>query len=124
MMSSNRRFGFALAVACTIVYALGLWYSAGRSIWIVAAITLLIITLTLSRTLEPLKQLWLKFGWLLHIVLSPILLGLFYLLGVTPIGLLMRVLGKDPLRLKRNRQSYWIERTPPGPDPQTMKEVF
>src|SRR5262249_19159601 len=123
-MSSNRRFGFALAAACTTVYALGLWYNAGHSAWIIAALALLIITLTLPRTLRPLKELWLKFGGLLHILLSPVLLGLFYFLGVTPIGLLMRVLGKDPLRLKRNRQSYWIERTPPGPDPQTMKEVF
>ena len=45
---------------------------------------------------------------------------------VMPIGLLMRAVGKDPLRLRREPAagSYWIAREPPGPEPDTMKNQF
>jgi hypothetical protein len=45
---------------------------------------------------------------------------------VVPVGLLMRVLGKDPLRLKPDpaTASYWIDRKPAGPAPATMKNQF
>ena len=65
-----------------------------------------------------------KFGGLLHAVVSPVLLSMFYFLGVVPIGLIMQILGKDPLHLKPEKKSYWIERKPPGPEPETMAELF
>ena len=45
---------------------------------------------------------------------------------VTPTGLAMRLAGKDPLRLRFDRRaaSYWIHRSPPGPEPETMKRRF
>lgn len=123
-MGSNMRFGFVLVAACAIVYALTWRHETANTGWLMAAIVLLLITLAMPRTLQPLKNLWLKVGGLLHVVVSPVLLGLFYFGGVVPIGLAMQALGKDPLRLKRHDKSYWIERRPPGPDPRTMKEVF
>ena len=59
-------------------------------------------------------------------VVNPVVLGLLFYVTVTPIALLMRVLGKDPLRLRRDPDatSYWIERTPPGPTPESMKNQF
>ena len=53
-------------------------------------------------------------------------MGLLFYVTVTPIGLIMRATGKDPLRLKfdPSARSYWIERTPPGPDPRSMKHQF
>jgi hypothetical protein len=74
--------------------------------------------------LAPLKALWLRFGALLHIVVSPVLLGLFFFTAVVPIGLGLRLFGKDPLRLKRGAATYWIERQPPGPSPGTMTELY
>ena len=50
----------------------------------------------------------------MHVVVSPILLVLFYFGAVLPIGLVLRLFGKDLLRLKRNDKTYWIERQPPG----------
>jgi hypothetical protein len=87
-------------------------------------VALLSITLTIPRILDPLKRLWLRFGGLLHIVVSPVVLALFFYTIVTPIGVCLRLLGKDPLRLKRGQASYWIERDPPGPEPRTMTEVY
>ena len=76
--------------------------------------------------LAPLNRLWLKLGLVLYKVVNPIVLGLLFYVTVTPISLLMRVLGKDPLRLRRDPDaaSYWIERTPPGPAPESMKNQF
>jgi hypothetical protein len=76
--------------------------------------------------LAPLNRLWLKFGLLLHKVVSPIVLGVMFFLVITPIGLTMRAFGKNPLRLKLDKQSgsYWIERVPPGPAPESLKDQF
>jgi hypothetical protein len=123
-MGSNRRFGSILGAACIVVYALGVWYGSGHVAWLVAAAFVLLITVLMPRILQPLKGLWMKVGGLLHKVVSPVLLSLFYFLGVVPIGLIMQMLRMDPLRLKSNKKTYWVERKPPGPEPETMAELF
>jgi Saxitoxin biosynthesis operon protein SxtJ len=123
-MGSNRRFGSILGAACIVVYALGVWYGSGHVAWLVAAAFILLITVLMPRILQPLKGLWMKVGGLLHKVVSPVLLSLFYFLGVVPIGLIMQMLKMDPLRLKPNKKTYWVERKPPGPEPETMAELF
>ena len=63
---------------------------------------------------------------LLHACISPVMMGLVFYTTVTPIGLVRRLLGKDPLRLRLDRDAvtYWIERDPPGPAPDTMPRQF
>jgi high-affinity nickel permease len=123
-MGTNRRFGLILVAACFILYALGFRYGSGHSTWLIAAAVFLAITALMPRVLQPLKDLWMKVGGLLHKVVSPVLLSLFYFLGVVPIGLIMKMLRMDPLRLKPSKKTYWIERKPPGPEPKTMAELF
>jgi hypothetical protein len=57
---------------------------------------------------------------------SPVVLGIMFFLVVTPIGLLMRAFGKDPLRLRfdKSASSYWLDRTPPGPPPESLSDQF
>ena len=76
--------------------------------------------------LAPLNRLWMKFGGLLHRFVSPIVLGLLFFVVITPMGLAMRMLGKDPLKLRADTQSksYWIDRTPPGPRPDSFIDQF
>jgi hypothetical protein len=59
-------------------------------------------------------------------LVSPIALGALFYLAFVPIGLLMRLAGKDPLRLRRDAgsASYWIPRRPPGPPPDSMTNQF
>jgi len=73
-----------------------------------------------------LNKLWFHFGLLLHKIVSPLVMGLLFFVTVTPIGLLMRTLGKTPLKLEfdKDADSYWILRDPPGPAPDTMKRQF
>jgi hypothetical protein len=76
--------------------------------------------------LNPLNRAWLKFGLLLHRLVSPFVMGLVFFGTVLPTGLIMRAMGKDLLRLKPqpDAESYWIVRQPPGPAPETMKDQF
>jgi hypothetical protein len=76
--------------------------------------------------LRPFNRLWFRFGLLLSRVVNPLVMGLLFYFTVTPIGLIMRALGKDPLRLRfdRGARTYWIDRQPPGPEPETMRQQF
>lgn len=84
------------------------------------------ITLAAPALLGPLNKLWLRFGLLLNRIVSPAALGIMFYAVVTPLGWLMRVCGKDDLRLRRNHAggSYWIERDPPGPKPDSLNNQF
>ena len=65
-----------------------------------------------SSILYPLNKIWFKFGILLGKFVSPIVLGIIFFFVVTPIGILMKILGKDLLNLKNNNEnSYWIKRS-------------
>jgi hypothetical protein len=76
--------------------------------------------------LAPLNRLWMRFGLLLAKVVNPLVLGLLFFVTILPIGLIMRALGKDLLRLKldRSARSYWIAREPPGPPPPSMRNQY
>jgi len=125
--SSSRSFGLTFAVVFVFI---GLWpLMRGRSVrwWaLVVAAVFLVTALYLPRLLAPLSRLWLKFGLLLHAFISPVIMGLVFYTTVTPIGLLRRLLRQDPLRLRFDHDavSYWIERHPPGPAPDTMPRQF
>ena len=76
--------------------------------------------------LRPLNRLWFLLGMALHKVVNPLVMGFLFYLTVTPMALFMRLAGKDPLRLKFDRQakSYWIKRQPAGPAPESMRRQF
>jgi hypothetical protein len=124
---SDRGFGFVFAGFFALVSALSWW--RGHTGWhwaLPLAALFLLVALVYPRILNPLNRLWLKLGLLLYKVVNPIVLGLLFFLTITPIGFLMRALGKDFLRLRLDgdAKSYWIERTPPGPPPQSMRNQF
>jgi hypothetical protein len=124
---SDRNFGFVMAGALALLTALNGWHDGRLWPWTggVAAL-FLVAALLRPAILNPLNRLWLKFGLLLHSVVNPIIMGLVFYGTVLPTGLVMRALGKDLLRLKRQpgAASYWIPRAPPGPAPESMKDQF
>lgn len=124
---SDRNFGFVMAGAFLILGLAPLL--RGRTVrwWsVLAAAAFLLGGLLYPRILGPLNGLWLKLGLVLHAIVSPVVMGLLFYSTVTPIGILFRWLGKDPLRLRLDPSidTYWIERRPPGPDPHTMPRQF
>jgi len=75
-----------------------------------------------SKLLTPLNQTWFKFGLFLGKIISPFVMGIIFFLVVTPIGLLMRIIKKDLLNLRFNKnKSYWIEK---GGPKSKMKNQF
>jgi hypothetical protein len=86
----------------------------------------LLAALVYPRVLAPLNRLWMAFGNLLHIMVGSLVLGILFVLVITPLGLLMRAMGRDALALKRDGSActYWIQRMPPGPDPKTLFNQF
>jgi hypothetical protein len=116
-----------MTAAFAVISLLNWWHEGYSWPWTGGiAVVFLGVALFHPAALKPLNRLWLKFGLLLHKVLNPIVMALVFFGTVLPTGLVMRALGKDPLRLKRrpNVNSYWIERRPPGPTPETMKDQF
>ena len=112
-ISSNRSFGLVFFI---IFIAISFWpLTNGGSIrvWsIFVSLILLILAILNSKLLSPLNKLWYKLGLALGSIVAPIVMGIILFLVVTPIGLFMRILGKDLLRKKINKKvnSYWINR--------------
>jgi hypothetical protein len=124
---TDRGFGLVFAGFFAIMAALSWW--RGHEAWhytLPVAAVFLVIALTFPKILGPLNRLWLKFGLLLFKVMNPLVMGLLFFVTITPIGLIMRATGKDFLRLRldKDAKSYWIDRAPPGPPPQSMKNQF
>ena len=125
--SSNRSFGVVFAVVFAIIALLPLFHGGSVRLWSLGvAVVFAVLAFFAPQVLAPLNRLWLKLGLFLHKIVNPIVLGIMFYGVVTPTGLLMRLLGKDPLRLKRDAgaRSYWIKRTPPGPKPESLGEQF
>ena len=113
--SSNRSFGIVFFIVFLLIALYPLTYSGELRIWsVIISLIFLILGLLNSKILTPLNKLWFKFGIFLGKIISPIIMGIIFFLVVTPIGLLMRLLGKDLVNLKyNNNKSYWIEKKGP-----------
>jgi len=124
---SDRSFGLVFAAFFAII---GFWPLVGGGeirLWAVAlAVVFLVLALTVPHVLAVPNRLWIRFGLLLSRIVNPVIMGLVFFLAVTPTAAILKLTGKDPLRLKLDREakSYWIERTPPGPAPDTMTHQF
>ena len=114
-ISSNRSFGIVFFVVFLLIALYPLIHNEEIRIWsLIISLIFLILGLINSRILTSLNKLWFKFGILLGKIVSPIIMGIIFFLVVTPIGFIMRILGKDVLNLKFNaNKSYWIEKTGP-----------
>ena len=113
--SSNKSFGIVFFIVFLIVAIYPLINNADLRIWsLIISIIFLILGLINSKFLTPLNILWFKFGLLLGRLISPIIMGIIFFFVVTPIGLILRIFGKDVLNLKKNNaKSYWIKKNGP-----------
>lgn len=126
-IGSDRSFGIVFTVFFAVVGCLPLLSGGQPHIWALGVSgAFLLVALAVPKILHPLNVVWMKFAALLNSIVSPIVLGLLFFVTITPIGILMKLLGKDLLRLKfdKGAKSYWIERDPPGPPPESMSNQF
>jgi hypothetical protein len=125
--SSDRAFGLVFAVVFAIIACYPLLASGAIRLWsLIVSGVFLLLALVVPAVLAPANRLWMKFGELLHSIVSPIALGIVFYVTVLPTGLLLRLFGKDPLRLRLdpNAESYWIKREPPGPEAESLNNQF
>ena len=121
---SNRSFGFLFFI---VFLAISLWpliSQEGLRLWaLILSLIFLILGILNSKILTPLNKLWIKFGIFLGNIVSPVVMGVVFFIVVTPIGLIMRLLGRDLLRVNKNESAstYWIDREKKT---DTMKRQF
>ena len=111
--SSNRSFGLLFFI---VFLTIGLWpLKNGDNLnlyFSVTSLIFLILGLLNSKLLSPLNKAWIKFGEILGLIIAPIVMAFIYFIFLTPVSLVVRVFGKDLLRVKFNKKidSYWIKR--------------
>ena len=122
-IGSNRSFGYVFFAFFLIIAVYPLTTGGNLKYWsIILSLIFLILGLLKSSILSPLNKLWFKFGLLLGSIISPIVMGIVFFIVITPISLIMKILGKDLLNLDKNKgNTYWIEKTGPK---STMKNQF
>ena len=111
-ISSNKSFGIVFFI---VFFLFGIWpvlTGNDARYWSISlSLIFLILGFLNSKLLSPLNRLWFKFGIILGNFIAPIIMGLIFFLVVTPIGLIMKLLGKDLINLKKNKdKTYWIEK--------------
>jgi len=124
----ERSLGILFFVVFLIVAAY-FWHKSYQDSWVYSAIALSLFFLLAGflapMLLRPLNKLWFQLGLLMGRVISPIVLGAIFFILLSPIAILMRVFGRDELKIKkRDVSSYWVERQPHGPSPESFKEQF
>ena len=114
-ISSNRSFGIVFFIVFLLIAVYPFFKGGDIRLWsIIISLVFLVLGFINSKILTPFNKLWFRFGIFLGKVISPIIMGIIFFLVVTPIGFLMRLLGKDILNLRyNNNKSYWIEKKGP-----------
>ena len=122
-MSSNRSFGIIFFIVFLLISVWPILKGLEIRVWaLIISLIFLLLGLINSNFLTPLNKTWIKFGILLGKIIAPLVMGLIFFLIVTPIGLLLRIFGKDVLNLKFSKaNSYWLKREKYI---QTMKKQF
>ena len=121
-IKNNIIFGILFFIFFLIISFYPLISNEPIRIWsVIVSLVFLIITIIKPNLFTFLNKLWVKFGFLLGKIISPIVMGLVFFFVVTPIGILVRLFKKDLLGLKRGDSSYWINREDKS---QSMKKQF
>ena len=126
-VGSERSFGITFAAIFLIIGSFPLISGDAPGVWALCiGIIFLIAAFAFPTALRPLNIVWFRFGMLLHKIVSPLVMGLLFFITLAPIGLIMRLRGKDLLNLRfdPDAPSYWIERDAGELEPETMRRQF
>ncbi len=119
-----RRFGVTVGIPLALLAGVGVWrgHTILPAVLGGAALALGVLALLAPRLLGPVHKLWMKIADALAWFNTRVLLGVVYYLVMTPTGIVMRLMGRDPLdRRLKDRPTYWIDRKQ-HPDPRGSME--
>ena len=122
-ISSNRSFGILFSIVFAAIAFWPLLNLGEIRVWsVIVSSIFLLLGLINSKLLYPLNFVWVKFGELIGKVVAPLVMALIFFIILTPIGLFLRLIGKDLLNIKlNNNKTYWIKR---DKKPGSMKRQF
>jgi hypothetical protein len=112
-LPSNKKFGFFFS---GVFLALSIYFyieSIEIALYFATSLTAVffIVSITKPEKLLPLNKLWMRFGFMLGLIVSPVVLGIIFFTIFMPIGILFRLTGRDELQLRYKRKlSYWIQK--------------
>ena len=124
---SDRNFGFTMAAVFALIGSLGLYKGSSHAlIWLGIAAVFAGLTLWRPQSLGVANRAWLKLGLLMYRVVNPVIMAILFFGAILPIGLAMRLFGKDFLSLQRDRasRSYWLPRSDSRPVSESMRQQF
>lgn len=124
---SDRNFGFTMAAVFALIGCLGLYKGSSHApIWLGIAAVFAGLTLWRPQSLGLANRLWLKLGLLMYRFVNPVIMAILFFGAILPIGLLMRMFGKDFLKLQRapSASTYWLPRADPRPPSESMRQQF
>jgi hypothetical protein len=122
--SSEKSFGIVFSIVFLIIALYPLNDAKELNLWALIISTIFLLLAFVSpKILSFPNKLWFRFGLLLGSIVAPLIMAIVYFVVILPIGLIMRLLGKDLLKnqLDKDAHSYWIERDDPVG---TMKNQF
>jgi len=126
-MGSNRGFGITFAVVFTIIGLFPLLHGGNVRYWALGgAIVFVALAFAWPAILTPLNRIWFRFGLLLHKIINPVVLGLMFFIIITPLAIAIRLFGGKLLSMgyDKSASSYWTRRSPPGPEPDSIRNQF
>ena len=112
-LPSNRNFAIVFFVVFILIGLWPIFNNEDLRYWaLVISFVFLVLGIFNSKILSPLNKLWMKFGLILGLIVSPVVMGIIYFGVVTPTGILLRIFRKDVLKLKKNEEdkTYWIDK--------------
>jgi hypothetical protein len=125
--ASDRAFGLGLSLPLALLGSVR-WLRGGEPRWWALGASLLLAFVAIARPslLHPLALVWTRGLRPVHRAVTLAVMGLFFILAITPVGLLRRLLVRDPLQLRIDpaAPTYWRDRRPPGPAPESMSNQF
>lgn len=126
-MGSERSFGLVFAFVFAVIALWPVFKGNDLRIWAsVISVAFAVVSLVYPAVLKPLNRLWFRFGILLSKIVSPIVMGLIFVLTVIPIGLIRRMRHPDPLNQKidPDAETYWVRRNTEESEPTSMRKQF
>ncbi len=110
--SEGRKFAFTVGSAFLVFAAIAWWRGSPTTMKVLGALggVLYLLAVTVPAKLGPLERAWMGVAHLISRVTTPIFMGVVFFIVITPIALIVRMLGKSPMAVSRSSASYWHRR--------------
>jgi len=112
--AKGRKFGFTVGIAFGVMALMSLWrhHSTAPKIFGAISLALIVAALVIPRSLETVEMLWMRLAHAISRVTTPVFMAIVYFVVLTPMGILRRTFGSNPMVHKDEAGSFWIARPP------------